>query len=103
MIEEKMDLNKRKNIICKRIDDLGVYKANLFRFKANQTNYVNLCQECGKASRFMCSWAEKRIEFLDTEMQSIDMEVRVLFKELRDIDARLVELVQMSEIEKEMN
>lgn len=94
-LKEKQELFKHKDLINRRIDDLGVYKANLARFKANQVKYITMCEESGKGSDFMRSWAEKRIEFLDAEMQSVDMETKVLFGEVSDIDARLIELMEL--------
>ena len=94
--KERVEIIKRKSIINKRINDLGVYKANLARFKANQVKYITMCEESGKGSDFMRSWAEKRIEFLDAEMQSVDMEAKVLFREVSDIDARLIELMELA-------
>ena len=94
--KERVEIIKRKSIIDKRINDLGVYKANLARFKANQVKYITMCEESGKGSDFMRSWAEKRIEFLDAEMQSVDMETKVLFREVSDIDARLIELMELA-------
>lgn len=93
--KERVEIIKRKSIINKRINDLGVYKANLARFKANQVKYIAMCEEGGSGSDFMRSWAEKRIEFLDAEMKSIDMETKVLFREVSDIDARLIELMEL--------
>ena len=95
-VDEKIELIKRKNIIYKRIDDLGVYKANLVRFKLNQIKYIEECDNAGEGTAFMRSWAEKRIEFLDEEMNNTDMEARALFDNVSDIEARLIEIMEMS-------
>ena len=94
--EEKKELLRKKDLINKRIDELCLYKSNCIRFKINQEDFYKE-YDSGEENKnsFLKNWTIKRIEFLNEEMVKVDEEARFLFREMSDIEARLIELVEL--------